>query len=339
MTRARGPCRTSRRRRRSASAHITPPTHVVMEAYKLHPLVLVNVSDHYTRMKAQLSAGEEPARVLGCLLGYPTGNREVEICNSFEVKWAPNDEGLPTFDAEYLGQQQERYKKVFPQWDIVGWYGTGEDVVPSVDLHIHRSLGNLNESPVYLLFDPRADLGGGGHSSGGDGGKGVASKDLPFTLYETVVHASSEGTAAVQTFERAEYKIETVEAERISVDHVARMSREQSSQGARYVAHLGGVASAVEMLNVRVEALLRYLKEVDEGRVPADHAVLRAANQLVKQLPATDSQKFRDNFLAEYNDTLLVTYLAAVTKGAAEMDVYTSKFNTAYDKHARRRGF
>ena len=55
-----------------------------MEAFKLHPLVLVNVSDHYTRFKAQLQAGEEPAMVMGCLLGTQSG-REVEIFNSFEV--------------------------------------------------------------------------------------------------------------------------------------------------------------------------------------------------------------------------------------------------------------
>jgi hypothetical protein len=36
---------------------------------------------------------------------------------------------------------------------------------------------------------------------------------------------------------------------------------------------------------------------------------------------------------------LLITYLAAVTKGTAELDVYTERFNTAYDKHSRRRGF
>ena len=29
-----------------------------MEGYKLHPLVLINVSDHYTRMKAQLAPAE-----------------------------------------------------------------------------------------------------------------------------------------------------------------------------------------------------------------------------------------------------------------------------------------
>ena len=89
-----------------------------MEGYKLHPLVLINVSDHYTRMKAQLAPAEEPDRVMGCLLRIQTGNREVEICTSFEVKYETVD-GIPTFDAEYLGQQQGRYKQVFPKFDVV----------------------------------------------------------------------------------------------------------------------------------------------------------------------------------------------------------------------------
>ncbi len=33
------------------------------------------------------------------------------------------------------------------------------------------------------------------------------------------------------------------------------------------------------------------------------------------QLPAIDSDEFRHEFLVEYNDTLLVTYLSAITKG------------------------
>jgi hypothetical protein len=44
---------------------------------RLHPLVLLSISDHYTRYKAQLG-GREPPRVLGCLLGQHTA-RTVEI--------------------------------------------------------------------------------------------------------------------------------------------------------------------------------------------------------------------------------------------------------------------
>ena len=50
--------------------------------FKLHPLVIVNISDHYTRIKAQRSG--KSSRVIGCLLGCQSG-RTVEIFNSFEL--------------------------------------------------------------------------------------------------------------------------------------------------------------------------------------------------------------------------------------------------------------
>ena len=78
--------------------------------FKLHPLVIVNVSDHYIRVKAQAafsaesaSAGKghascsaeapsEPAvpppRVFGCVIGVQRG-RTVEIFNSFELVLDP----------------------------------------------------------------------------------------------------------------------------------------------------------------------------------------------------------------------------------------------------------
>ena len=52
--------------------------------FKLHPLVILNISDHHTRVKAQRNG--MAMRVLGCVLGIQTG-RTVEIFNSFELKY------------------------------------------------------------------------------------------------------------------------------------------------------------------------------------------------------------------------------------------------------------
>ena len=307
-----------------------------MEGYKLHPLVLINVSDHYTRMKAQLAPAEEPDRVMGCLLGFQTGNREVEICTSFEVKYETVD-GIPTFDAEYLGQQQGRYKQVFPKFDVVGWYTTGAAVDPDVDLKIHRSLVDLNESPVFMLFNPKADLRG----DRGGAATGATAKDLPISLFESVVRGASDGAAgAAQTvFEPAQYTIETVEAERISVDHVAKMSGDRSDPAGQYVTHLSSLGSAVQMLNSRVDVLIRYLRDVESGASPPDHAVLRAAAALARGLPAANSDAFRRDMDAEMNDTLLLAYLGVVMKGVAEFDGFARRFNAAQDTRGRSRGF
>lgn len=84
-----------------------PPTSLVVEREHatlnvlLHPLVIINISDHYTRAKVS-SAG--PARVMGALLGIQK-NRDVEIFNSFEL--IPDTNAWTAVD-QYLRVKQEQ---------------------------------------------------------------------------------------------------------------------------------------------------------------------------------------------------------------------------------------
>ena len=94
---------------------------VVLSSYLLSAgvqLVLLNVSDHHTRAKANLEDPSlPPPRVLGCLLGQQTG-RVVDVSNSFELVYELTasgliiDEGLLTKkteqceSTEYLAQCQ-----------------------------------------------------------------------------------------------------------------------------------------------------------------------------------------------------------------------------------------
>lgn len=82
--------------------------------FKLHPLVLLNISDHYTRVKSQAtgadagsSAGADspppPPRVFGCVIGVQRG-RTVEIFNSFELLYDPSTHSL---DRAFLEKKQE----------------------------------------------------------------------------------------------------------------------------------------------------------------------------------------------------------------------------------------
>ena len=90
--------------------------------FKLHPLVIVNVSDHHTRVKAQAACSGDssssssaagagagagqPPRVFGCVIGVQRG-RTVEIFNSFELVLDPVS---GTLDRAFLEKKQELCK-------------------------------------------------------------------------------------------------------------------------------------------------------------------------------------------------------------------------------------
>ncbi|KAK1397823.1 COP9 signalosome complex subunit 6 [Heracleum sosnowskyi] len=295
--------------------------------FKLHPLVIVNISDHFTRVRSQ-SLGPSPQsngdttslpapRVFGCVIGVQRG-RMVEIFNSFELLF---DESTQSLDRAFLLKKQELYKKVFPNFYILGWYSTGSDAQES-DMIIHKSLMDINESPVFILLNPSINH---------------AQKDLPVTIFESELHIIDAIPQLI--FVRSSYSIETVEAERISVDHVAHLKPSDGGSAAtQLAAHLTGIHSAIKMLNSRIRVLHHYLLAMEKGEMPCENSLLRQVSSLLRRLPAVESLKFQDDFLMDYNDTLLVSYLAMFTNCSSTMNELVDKFNTAYDRHSRRGG-
>ena len=56
------------------------------------------------------------------------------------------------------------------------------------------------------------------------------------------------------------------------------------------------------------------------------------------QLPALDTDKFRAESMRDFNNSLLIAYLGCITKGMGMVNDIVEKYNSAYDKHSRRRG-
>jgi len=281
----------------------------------LHPLVIINISDHYTRQRVQTK--NHTTRVFGALLGVQSGRR-VEIYNSFELAKTANG-GI---DIQYCEKKQEQIKLVFPNYDVLGWYSTGGEVQPG-DLEINKQILQFNESPLYLLLDPIIPQ----HHR----------KELPINIYESELRIVKDEPTYV--FSKAPYKIETGEAERIAVDHIAHVSPTGGDGGSMLVAHLSGMQSAIKMLHLRIKSILQFIDSTQKGEIPFDHAIMRQIASMTQLLPCVNSPLFREAFLREYNDTLLVTYLASVTKGTNSINELIDKFNITYERQRRVRGF
>lgn len=69
----------------------------------LHPLVLMNISEHWTRIRAQEGGSRA---VYGALIGKQNG-RKLEVLNSFELKFEIIDDEV-IINREYYSTKEEQ---------------------------------------------------------------------------------------------------------------------------------------------------------------------------------------------------------------------------------------
>ncbi|GMQ05516.1 hypothetical protein CsSME_00050510 [Camellia sinensis var. sinensis] len=127
--------------------------------FQLRPLVILNISDHYTRLKSQsqplhvavneATTSPFPPWVFGYVIGVQRG-RTVEIFNSFELF---SDPFTPSLDQPFLEKKQGLYKKVFPNFYILGWYSIKSEALEA-NMQIHKALMDINKSRMYVLLNP-----------------------------------------------------------------------------------------------------------------------------------------------------------------------------------------
>lgn len=274
----------------------------------IHPLVLLNISDHYTRTKLQEPEFANGGRIYGALLAQQSG-RDIDVINSFELP-RPNSNGQ--VDRTYLASKTEQLKQVFPNLDFMGWYSIGTEPT-ELDLKLHEQFLQVNESAIYLQLDPAG-----------------SSKQFPVTIYESSMDMIQEQVRLV--FVKSTYKIETNEAERVAVDHVAKPSTTgaDSSLTSALVSHLTTQRNAIAMLHSRIQFLHQYLQDTKDGKIPMDHDIIRQIVSVCRRAPLTTSPEFDAQFSTEMNDVLLAAYLTTITKGMNAMNDLVDKFNLAY---------
>jgi len=277
----------------------------------VHPLVVINISDHFTRERC---VNKNP-RVFGVLLGQQEGRR-VEISNSFEMLMVDGQ-----IDKEFMSTRQDQFFRVFEKesCEILGWYATGTNVMDG-DIHIHEQLETYNESPLYLLLNNEH--------------KQTKNGDIAVTVFESVVKIVD--SKPITSFSKLSYAIATTEIERIAVDHVAHSTSGVISQ---FASHAETLHQSIKMLHIRITVLKLYLEAVKAGKFPdPDQNLLREINAICHQLPAIESGEFNEAFFTEYNDALLLTYMAAMTKASSATNELLEKFNATQDRQFRKRG-
>ncbi|WWC91356.1 uncharacterized protein L201_006299 [Kwoniella dendrophila CBS 6074] len=306
----------------ASSSHVAAGGATSGLTINLHPLPILNVSDHLNRLRLT-SKGE--SEIIGALLGSET-NREISIANSFELVYAapegdvdmgesstdPN-RGSRTqkLDTAFMETRRDQYKQVFPTLDVVGWYSVGEQPSPE-DVNFHQQFTQIIDTPIFLLFNPN-------HPSD--------SQALPVAIYEAALAEGGKDETIEGKFVELAYGIETGEAERIAVDGVTRGGMGGEGEESTVVANLTTQRNAIRMLYERVAVLLQYITGVINKAAEPDHNILRQVSALVATLPTMDAKEFREELVTEYSDVQLTAYLTTLTKQLNALSDYADKHN------------
>ena len=285
----------------------------------LHPLVIMNIADHATRAslinatQQQQSPSSTAPAVLGILFGT-VSNRRIEILTSFEAVMTSSAEGGgPAWDL--LRGKKERLSTVFPTYDVVGWYKTGDSLAADELAFLHATVRDVFavDSPLVLVMNTKPSQ---------------SEYTLPVYVFE--VSLSSPPSAR-----RVTYSVESEETERIGVEMAMNVVADRSSgsgtssSGSDLVPPLVPQAErlrqALRMLHMQVSLVLQYLLDLKEGKVPRDSAMLRSIASLCNQLPCGGTPSFNHAAAVEYEDTLLTVYLGLLTKQQRQLEVIAAK--------------
>lgn len=277
-------------------------------------------------MREKLAKNSSSPQVFGALLGKQNG-RTVEVMSSFEL--VVSDER--TVDIEFFNNRESQSKQIFADFDLVGWYTTGKSINEE-DKLFHYQMQEITEALLIVKLDPLDKLG----------------EQLPVRVYESVVDNDARFL-----FKRVSYTLAQGEAERIGVDHIAKVSGCTTSKETSLTAeYLMSNVQAVQMLSRRLQLLKAYVASLIKGELPPNWARLREISALLRRLPLvlsslqqhqpaalspsqlTNTGSSADKFLCQANDVCLTALLGSLTQSMQTLYTWLSQSTQAASRRS-----
>jgi len=261
---------------------------------KLHPLVLLNISQHFTRIRAQKNHTQNnltPPIVGGALLGKLTA-RTTDIREVFEVPLNTDNEQA-VLDINYMTEKAEHLTQV-TDLEVVGWYSTGSLLPREADHAITRQMNERKEATLMLKVDPfKSDRG---------------TNDLPASLFELEPNG--------ELVQRA-FIIESLESERVVVEGLAN---DYSGSSHEY--------GSLMRLYMKVNILEKYLASVESGELPPNPDLLRQVKCIVQKLPTAPESSLNETSV----EATAIESLASITGGSQQLQQLLQKLEIIQDK-------
>merc|ERR1712112_658748 len=264
-------------------------TEVVLDKVVVHPLVLLSVVDHFSRMG---KIGNQK-RVVGLLLGSWSSKGILDIANSFAIPFDEDDKDRDVWflDHEYLETMYSMFRKVNAKERVVGWYHTGPKLHQN-DILINDLIRKYCPNSVLVIIDPKPTRVG-----------------LPTEAYKVVEEIHEDGTPTNKTFEHVPSEIGAEEAEEVGVEHLLRDVKDTTvgTLSQRITNQLMGLKG----LNQKLTDMHNYLDQVSKGELPMNHQITYQLQDIFNLLPDVKNPTFVRSLQVNTYDQMLVMYLAS----------------------------
>ena len=277
----------------SSSPHIQPTS------VHVHPLVLLSVVDHYTRV-----AKDTRRRVVGVLLGEVSSKGVVDVQNCFALPFEedPKDATIWYLDHSYLEVMYGMFKKINAREQVIGWYSTGPTIRES-DLDIHRLLSGFAHvaCPTFLICDVTPNETG-----------------LPVRAFAAVDDVREDGTqAGRKIFMNVQTSVSASEAEEIGVEHLLRDVKDASIS--TLAEDVVGKVQALKGLGTRLAEIKAYMDLVVDGKLPVQHEVIGRIQDIFNLLPNTSVEEMARSFAHQSNDMQTLVYVSSMIRSVLSL--------------------
>jgi len=336
------------------------------------------MSDQYTRITSGGSPLDKTAPVVGLLFGSSSVRKCANSSPQSATTPNPDTkekEFVEVFDADDIPvevsdasiEQVNLHKAVFPMHKVVGWYrvvapAENEDIEPTPeDLSITKKLKQHYASLesdffCFCLLKVQAKQAQPTEQGSGDDemktedstdATDTLSKELPINLYK--LHNLNEQVTVMLGL--SNWQLETSPAERLSVERVMkeRPSDEfgmdgNGDSGANtscnpYLIEAKAMQHSLASMKDRIQVLVSYLRDVQEGKREMDNGLMRMIQQIVHSFGPLSSLAGATSE-GEEEDVELLAHLAIVARTVNTIQSYTEKFrvmnesrNNTFERH------
>ncbi len=115
-----------------------------------------------------------------------------------------------------------------------------------------------------------------------------------------------------KSFFHIESKVEATEPEEIGVEHLLREIKEIPLNSLE--SSISQKVQALRGLSGKIEEIVVYLRDVKEGRLPANNKIVFLLQEIINLLPNLNSEDLIRSFAAKNNDMMFAVYVCAMVR-------------------------